>query len=120
MPTSSLTRREFTASAVLAALATACARVAPKPAPKPAPAPASTTPAAAQPQQAQDPNTPLADALLTVAVAQYGAHIMADERTKVRDGILRNLRLANRLRSVPITNADEPHSACVNAMEEGR
>ena len=110
-----LTRREFAASAIAAALTAACARVPAAPAPAPA-APASPSGAAAPP----DPNAPLADALLTVVVARYGAHLPADERPRVREGILRNLRLGARLASTPVPNAADPYSVCVNAMEEAR
>ena len=118
--TAALTRREFAASAIAAALTAACARVPATPTPaspaSPAPTSTPTSGAAAQP----DPNGPLADALLTVVVARYGSHLPEDERPRVRDSILRNLRLGARLAATPVPNSADPYSVCVNAMEEAR
>lgn len=114
-----LTRREFAASAIAAALTAACARVPATPAPAAAGAsPSSAAPTAAA--AAPDPNGPLADALLGVVVARYGAHLPEDERPRVREGILRNLRLSTRLAATPVPNSADPYSVCVNAMEEAR
>jgi hypothetical protein len=115
---SALTRREFAASAIAAALTAACARVPATPAPA-SPAPATPAPASGAATQ-PDANAPLADALLTVVVARYGKHLPDDERPRVREGILRNLRLGARLASTPVPNSADPYSVCVNAMEEAR
>ena len=113
-----LTRREFAASAIAAALTAACARVPAAPAPASPAAAGTTSPSGAAP--APDPNGPLADALLGVVVARYGAHLPEDERPRVREGILRNLRLGTRLAATPVPNSADPYSVCVNAMEEAR
>ena len=119
-----LTRREFTAAAIAAGLTAACART---PAPAPAPAPATTagvpptTPAtgAAQGQGAPNPYTPLADAMMGIVVARYAAQLPEEDRPKVRDAIARGLAFGDRLRKVPITNADDPYSVCADVREEG-
>jgi hypothetical protein len=111
------TRREFAAALAASALA-ACTRTAhttPTPVATPAPPTTSATPAAASADSTRtpDPAAPQADALLAVVVARYGAFIPEANRAEVRNGIRGTIRLADRLRATPITNAVDPFSSLV-------
>ena len=119
--TTDLSRREFSVALAAVTLG-ACARSTPvvaptpattPPAPMPAPPAAATTPAPATPT---DPNAPLADALFTVVAARFGEHITEEQRTSVRTDILNSIRTAQRVRTAPLTNADDPFSVCVGPV----
>ncbi|GBC76629.1 hypothetical protein HRbin08_00091 [bacterium HR08] len=62
------------------------------------------------PQQPQQPLTPsaAAEALGQLVRARYGQFLTAEQLAEVVRQIERNLRSAERLRSVALTNADEP------------
>jgi hypothetical protein len=121
--TTDLSRREFSAALAAVTLA-ACARRAPTalpapvgapPAPNPAPpaAPITTSAAPAAAATPADPNAPLADALFTVVTARFGTHITEEQRPSVRADILNAIRTAQRVRTTPLTNADDPFPVCV-------
>jgi hypothetical protein len=93
-------RRTFLASLVAAPLLPAAlAQVAPNP-----PGPASPTPAASP----SDEPGPMALALAAAARHRFGAHLEAGDEAEIAKGIHANLQAADRLRAVPLGNADEP------------
>jgi hypothetical protein len=91
-------RRTFLASLATAPLLPAAlVQVAPNP-----PAPPSPSPS-----PAGDPG-PMALALADAARHRFGAHYRPRDHEEVAKGIQANLQAADRLRAVPLTNADEP------------
>lgn len=113
---SDLTRREFSV-ALAAVTLTACARpapvVSPAPVATPEPMPAAAVRPTPAPAAQDDPNAAVAEALFTVVAARFGAHITDDQRASVRTDILNSVRTAQRIRTTPLTNADDPFSVCV-------
>jgi hypothetical protein len=67
--------------------------------------------ASPSPSPSPDPNEPLAQALTEVARRRYGKYWEGDDAEEVRKGIQDGLRAADRLRTVKLTNADEPVTA---------
>jgi DNA-directed RNA polymerase specialized sigma24 family protein len=58
---------------------------------------------------AGDPRrTPIIDAQLAVIVARCGDQLTEEQRAEIRTRLARGLSLADKLRSVPLGNADEP------------
>ena len=96
------TRREFAAAALAAGAAAllpaACAS-------------GSATTAAGTPPAAE-PNARVADALMAAVLARHGQWLDGEQRGNVRQAIERNLRLADRLRAVPLPNSADPYSVC--------
>ena len=93
-------RRSFLASLAAAPLLPAAlVQVAPNP-----PQPPSPTP----PAPPSDAPGPVALALAEAARHRFGAHLEAGDQERVARAIHGNLRAADRLRSVPLGNADEP------------
>jgi len=79
---------------------------------------ASASPAAQaspQPSPSASPEAkpdPVADALMEVARARFGAHVESDEEwARIRRDVTANLRNAERFRALKLTNADEPVTA---------
>jgi hypothetical protein len=69
------------------------------------------SPAAPAPSPSPDPLQPLADALKEASRVRYGAYWEPADAEEVGKNILDALRAAERLRTVPLTNADEPVTA---------
>lgn len=58
---------------------------------------------------AEDPrHTPIIDAQLAVIVARFGGQLSEEQRAEIRARLARGMKLAETLRTVPLTNADEP------------
>ena len=96
------TRRDF-AITVGAATLGACVRAPAVPPPAPVvtvPAPSSATD--------DDANAPLTDALTQLVRQRYGAHLSAEQMTRVRTDIRDSLRASDRLRAILLPNATEP------------
>lgn len=53
-------------------------------------------------------NTPQVDARWALLIARVGDRFTADDRAHLRRDIARQVDLAEKLRGVPLTNADEP------------
>jgi hypothetical protein len=74
-----------------------------------------TTPTA----PSEDPrHTPIIDARLTELVARFGDRFDDDQRAQVRSRIARTVSLADSLRKLPLTNADEPEIVFVPYRED--
>jgi hypothetical protein len=57
----------------------------------------------------EDPrHTPIIDARLIELIARFGDRFDDDQRAQVRSRIDRTVSLADSLRKLPLTNADEP------------
>jgi hypothetical protein len=90
-------RRTFLLSLAAAPLLPgALAQVAPNPPRPPSPSPSSDTP------------TPMAEALAEAARHRFGAHYQPGDADEIKKAIHANLQAADRLRTVTLTNADEP------------
>ena len=93
-------RRTFLASLAAAPLLPAAlAQVAPNPPNPPSPSPAASP---------SDPPGPVALALAEAARHRFGAHLEAGDQAEIAKAIQANLQAADRLRAVPLGNADEP------------
>lgn len=58
---------------------------------------------------AEDPrHTPVIDAQLAAIVARFGDRLTDEQRAEIRARLARGMTLADTLRTVPLTNADEP------------
>lgn len=58
---------------------------------------------------AEDPrHTPIIDAQLAEIVARFGDQLTEEQRAEIRARLARGLSLADKLRGVPLGNADEP------------
>ena len=91
-------RRTFLASLAAAPLLPAAlAQVAPNPPSPPSPSPSPS-----------DEPGPMALALAEAARHRFGAHLQAGDVAEIAKGIHANLQAADRLRAVPLANADEP------------
>jgi hypothetical protein len=91
-------RRTFLASLAAAPLLPAAlVQVAPNPPAPPSPSPSPS-----------DRPGPVALALAEAARHRFGAHYRPGDHEEVAKGIQANLQSADRLRSVPLANADEP------------
>ena len=94
-------RRTFLASLAAAPLLPAAlVQVAPNPPGQPSPSPSPS-----------DEPGPMALALAEAARVRFGAHLEAGDQAEIAKGIHANLQAADRLRAVPLTNADEPVTA---------
>ena len=63
----------------------------------------------ATPQSTENPNhTPIIEARLAELVARFGDRFNDEQRAQVRARIGRTVALADSLRKLPLTNADEP------------
>ena len=93
-------RRAFLKSLAIAPLLPAAlTQVAPNPPQPPSPSPA--TPASEAP-------SPMAESLAEAARHRFGAHFGPGDMDEIRKTIHANLQAAGRLRTVKLTNADEP------------
>jgi hypothetical protein len=105
-------RRRFLRGVLVAPLVPgALAEAQAPPAAAASPAPLATPPPSpsASPEAKPDP---LADALMEVARARFGAHVENDEEwARIRRDVAANLRNAERFRALKLTNADEPVTA---------
>lgn len=70
--------------------------------------PSGLAPAPAEPPPASPEDGAMAEALLQVARARFGHHLTPGEVQEVKKGIESVLRSGAKLRSVVLTNADEP------------
>ncbi|MGE0453114.1 MAG: hypothetical protein AB7O37_01965 [Vicinamibacteria bacterium] len=81
----------------------------------PAAAPSPAAQASPLPSPSASPETkpdPVADAILAVARARFGAHVESDEEwARIRRDVTANLRNAERFRALKLTHADEPVTA---------
>jgi hypothetical protein len=69
--------------------------------------------------QTEEPgHTPIIDARLTELVARFGVRFDDDQRAQVRSRIARTVALADSLRKLPLTNADEPEIVFVPFRED--
>lgn len=60
-------------------------------------------------QEALEVDEPLGvDALLDYVQTLYGERLSADDLAQIREGIVSGLRAGERIREVPLANADEP------------
>ncbi|MER3439174.1 MAG: hypothetical protein C4346_17175 [Chloroflexota bacterium] len=58
---------------------------------------------------AEDPrHTPIIEAQLAEIVARFGDQLNEGQRAEIRARLARGMKLAETLRTVPLTNADEP------------
>jgi hypothetical protein len=94
-------RRTFLASLAAAPLLPAAlVQVAPNPPAPPSPSPSPS-----------DRPGPMALALAEAARHRFGDHYRPGDHEEVAKGIQANLQAADRLRAVPLSNADEPVTA---------
>ena len=78
--------------------------------------PTDTT-ADAQPPSEDPRHTPIIDAQLAELNARFGDRFNDDQRAQVRARIARSVALADSLRKLPLTNADEPEIVFVPYRE---
>ena len=60
-----------------------------------------------------DPGPLAAEPQMAAILARFGGRLSPDQRTRVRAGIEGTVRMAARLRAVPLGNGDEPAGAFV-------
>ena len=68
----------------------------------------ASLPAMADAQTPAAPNEPQVEALAALVQARFGAYLAPGDMQDIKRGIQRNLRYANALAQVKLTNADEP------------
>lgn len=61
----------------------------------------------------------IADVLLQLVVARYGAHLSTEQLAEVRRGLERAEQTAQALRAYVLTNADEPPAMFIPQRVEG-
>lgn len=115
------TRREFAAAIALTALGACVPRAVTAPAAVvPAP-PAPVSPASATGAAGRAPD-PVAQALVAVVTARYGADVApAEQRASFADAVARTVELSRRLRGTPVANGVDPFASfCPTAAAGGR